>query len=174
MYSYKNSIMINMKEKCPVPLHQQPYNEYKTLKQSCFFSWPTSNLINFVYKLLKTWLMSGIVVIPLLINVLLESSTFEKILVLDLILSSFVLIILLIRLHLGWSYIIQRLLSATIIYEESGWYDGEMWIKPSSILAQDRLIAIYEVRPLLNIINKTLLISTVLFIIEIIIYSYIR
>ena len=166
--------MINMEEKCPVPLHQQPYNEYKTLRKSCFFSWPTLNLMNFVYKLLRTWLISSILAIPLLTDTLIESSKMEKFLVLDFILSSFILIILLIRLHLGWSYIIQRLLSATIIYEESGWYDGEVWIKPSNVLAQDRLIAIYEIRPFLNVINKTLLVSTILFVMQIIVYSHVR
>ena len=166
--------MINMKEKCPVPLHQQPYNEYKILKKSCFFSWPTLNLINFVHKLLITWFMSNLVFIPILINSLLESSAFGKILILDLISSSAVLIVLLIRLYLGWSYIMRRLLSATIVYEESGWYDGEVWIKSPDILAQDRLIAIYEVRPLINTTNKILSIGTILFVIEIIVYFYIK
>ena len=31
-------------------------------------------------------------------------------------------------------------MEATVPYEESGWYDGQIWIKPPEILLQDRLI----------------------------------
>ena len=30
-------------------------------------------------------------------------------------------------------------MEATVPYEESGWYDGQVWIKPPEILIQDRL-----------------------------------
>ena len=33
----------------------------------------------------------------------------------------------------GWSYVGDRLLSAVIPYEESGWYDGQMWVKPTEV-----------------------------------------
>jgi hypothetical protein len=45
----------------------------------------------------------------------------------------------------GWSYVGDRLLSAVIPYEESGWYDGQMWVKPPEILARDRLLGSYKV-----------------------------
>lgn len=63
---------------------------------------------------------------------------------------------ILIRLYLGWSYVVKRLMSATVFYEESGWYDGQIWVKPSEILLKDRFIGLYEVFPLLNKIKNTL------------------
>jgi hypothetical protein len=30
------------------------------------------------------------------------------------------------RLYLGWAYIGNRLFSATVEYEETGWYDGQV------------------------------------------------
>lgn len=33
----------------------------------------------------------------------------------------------------GWSYVGDRLLSAVVPYEESGWYDGQMWVKPPEV-----------------------------------------
>ena len=33
----------------------------------------------------------------------------------------------------GWSYVGDRLLSAVIPYEETGWYDGQMWVKPPEV-----------------------------------------
>ena len=38
-------------------------------------------------------------------------------------------------------------MEATVPYEESGWYDGQIWIKPPEILLQDRLIGTYEIYP---------------------------
>ncbi|AQK88058.1 hypothetical protein ZEAMMB73_Zm00001d038853 [Zea mays] len=32
------------------------------------------------------------------------------------------------RMYLGWAYVGNRLLSATVEYEETGWYDGQ--VKP--------------------------------------------
>lgn len=33
----------------------------------------------------------------------------------------------------GWSYVGDRLLSAVVPYEETGWYDGQMWVKPPEV-----------------------------------------
>ena len=38
-------------------------------------------------------------------------------------------------------------MEATVPYEESGWYDGQVWIKPPEVLLQDRLIGTYDVYP---------------------------
>lgn len=58
------------------------------------------------------------------------------------------------RIHLGWSYIEKRLLNPTVEYEESGWYDGQVWVKPIKILKQDRLICSYKVYPVLKRLKK--------------------
>jgi hypothetical protein len=57
----------------------------------------------------------------------------------------------------GWSHVRQRLDSAKIFYEESGWYDGQTWEKPEADLAKDRLLVTYEIKPVLNRLYKTLL-----------------
>jgi hypothetical protein len=41
-------------------------------------------------------------------------------------------------------------MNATVTYEESGWYDGQTWIKTNEVLIQDRLIGVYEVLPILK------------------------
>jgi hypothetical protein len=58
-----------------------------------------------------------------------------------------IVIVLCSRLYLGWQYIYSRLMEATVPYEESGWYDGQVWIKPPEVLLQDRLIGTYDVYP---------------------------
>ena len=55
-----------------------------------------------------------------------------------------------IRLLLGWSHIYRRLTSEKIEYEESGWYDGQIWIKPIELQEKESLIATIEVKPILK------------------------
>jgi hypothetical protein len=33
----------------------------------------------------------------------------------------------------GWSYVGDRLLSAVVPYEETGWYDGQLYVKPPEV-----------------------------------------
>jgi hypothetical protein len=53
------------------------------------------------------------------------------------------------RQWLGWSYVQRRLLSDSVDYEESGWYDGHVWPKPLAWRQQDLLVATHQVRPVL-------------------------
>ena len=59
-----------------------------------------------------------------------------------------------IRLYLGWNHIFNRLISEKVEYEESGWYDGQIWEKPLVLKEKESLIALLEVKPILkNIIQ---------------------
>ena len=57
----------------------------------------------------------------------------------------------------NWSYVRDRLLSATVEYEETGWYDGQVYVKDPEMLARDRLLGTYTVRPIVERLRKTLL-----------------
>jgi hypothetical protein len=52
-------------------------------------------------------------------------------------------------------------MNATVSYEESGWYDGQTWVKTNEVLIQDRLVGTYEVLPILNRLRTVILISTI-------------
>lgn len=71
--------------------------------------------------------------------------------------ANFLLLLILLRLVLGWAYVGDRLQRPTVVYEETGWYDGQEWQKPEAELAQDRLIYTYELRPILQRLQVTLL-----------------
>lgn len=60
------------------------------------------------------------------------------------------------RIYLGWKYVGDRLMTATLEYEETGWYDGQFFVKPPEILTRDRLVGMYEVRPVMNRLKMTL------------------
>nr|YP_010937691.1 hypothetical protein Ycf36 [Palisada intermedia]WKW95711.1 hypothetical protein Ycf36 [Palisada intermedia] len=134
------------KKNCPVPFDQQPLNEYLSLKKNCLFSWSLSRMRIFIYGFLSIFLILFIVMGSFLSLFFYNHSTF-KILSLNLVISSLILLFVFIRLYLGWSYIVKRLLSATIFYEESGWYDGQVWVKTPDYLTQDRLVGFYQIMP---------------------------
>nr|YP_009315568.1 Hypothetical protein ycf36 [Liagora brachyclada]SCW24226.1 Hypothetical protein ycf36 [Liagora brachyclada] len=150
--------MSSHKKVCPVPFDQQPLNEYKALRESPLFASSAMDFPVFIIRLAIIFL--GVIILCFGINIRslnirqISLSTIGYIL-----LCSFLSIeLLLIRLYLGWSYVLKRLFSASIFYEESGWYDGQLWIKTVDILTQDRLVGIYQVQPLIKRIKRLLLI----------------
>lgn len=142
---------------CPVPKEQQPINEYQELQDSWFFGWAKLAPFKYIIKLIWVGIWSLIVTAPLaeasfpIAKHPLQFSIWA-------IGGSLVFIALAaIRLYLGWIYIKSRLYSEAIFYEESGWYDGQTWEKTPEILTRDRLLASYEVQPILNRIQLTLI-----------------
>lgn len=143
---------------CPVPREQRPINEYIQLVQSKFFNWPILEKSLLKKKLISIFLICFFVSVPF-------SSLFYsvrqapiKLIIVSLCLTTFILAFLIFRLLLAWTYIQKRLQNPTIFYEESGWYDGRVWVKSKNILVQDRLVRAYQVLPAINILNKILLI----------------
>lgn len=157
--------MSSNKKICPVPFDQQPLNEYEALKESFLFSWSTENLQTFSSKLIILFgLISLVCLIANILIITIVKFSLSTILAIFLF-AAFIIEILLIHLYLGWSYILKRLSSATIFYEESGWYDGQLWIKSADLLTQDRLVGIYQVEPLLSKIKKIFIINSIFLII---------
>ncbi|NET56983.1 MAG: CGLD27 family protein [Symploca sp. SIO2E6] len=140
---------------CPVPEEQQPINEYQELQESWFFRWVTLDLSSYISKLLFVWGLSWFVSAPVaavsfapkkyLLHFILAASAGAGVF----------LVLTLLRLYLGWSYIRSRLLQETIFYEESGWYDGQTWTKTPEIFARDRLIVSYQIQPILQRLQRT-------------------
>ena len=155
---------------CPVPFDQQPINEYHELKKSCFFYWLMLRIKNYLQFLV----FFAIIIVVFFISsaTLIDYHLFfsPKLFTLDLLLTTGVFLLILIRLYLAWSYVSNRLLSATVFYEESGWYDGQIWFKTTKVLTKDRLIGIYEVLPFLKRLKFALSIFLFFFILESIVY----
>jgi hypothetical protein len=154
---------------CPVPFDQQPLNEFYVLKNSCFFSFFGFNLRKYIYRILTICCISICLFAPLIrISISFSWNVFilDEVFCVILCLSA-----ILVRLYLGWSYIVSRLFSATIFYEESGWYDGQIWIKTPEMLTKDRLIATYYVLPLLQRIKLTLISLSLFLFVELCSYS---
>ena len=141
---------------CPVPIDQQPINEYENLKNSIFFFWTTEDLSSYLKNILILIILDYIIVGGLsFTNISDGTDLIKHSIFISLIVDAFI-ILLFIRLYLGWDYIYKRLKKATVSYEESGWYDGQIWIKTPDILIKDRLTADYAIFPIIKRIRLTL------------------
>ena len=156
---------------CPVPKDQQPTNEFIELSKSKIFSWPKSKK-SFLFILLKFWI--GTFFIFLVISsgsVYFETSTLKYIL-LSFFSSLSLPFLLSIRLYLGWNHIFKRLTSEKVEYEESGWYDGQIWIKPVNLKEKESLIAIIEVKPILKYLIQILALIITIALFGILLFQY--
>ena len=77
-----------------------------------------------------------------------------------------------IRLYLGWNHVFKRLTSEKVEYEESGWYDGQVWIKPLVLREKETLIASTEVKPILKNLIQVFSIFSVLALSGILLFQY--
>ena len=138
-----------MDSPCPVPPEQRPLQEYEQLLASWFFVWPSSNLAGLVKALAASWLL----LLP--ISVLVASGSWVirhdpvKVAAAGAVAAILLPLLLLLRQWLGWRYVHRRLLSERVEYEESGWYDGQVWEKPLAWRQQDLLVAQHQVQPVL-------------------------
>jgi Conserved in the green lineage and diatoms 27 len=149
--------MSNSSSFCPVPKEQQPINEYQELQNSWFFGWVKLTPSKYIAKLMWVGIWSSIVTAPLA-EASFPIAKFPIQFGIWTIGGSLIFVTLAtLRLYLGWTHIKDRLYGESVFYEESGWYDGQTWIKTPEILTRDRLIVSYEVQPILKRIQLTLL-----------------
>ena len=160
-------------KKCPIPIEQQPLNEYFSLKDSWLFSISTYNWKIYLEYITRIYfiLFVSIFLVMLFFQPLRNIYNIGRIFYLDGFIVDIIIMSICIRVYLGWSYVCKRLLSATVFYEESGWYDGQIWIKTSESLIQDRLIGLYEVTPSIFKIQYTFCACLAFFIIQYFFYS---
>ena len=147
---------------CPVPPEQRPLREYEQLLESWFFVWPAHNFRELVRPLATSWLLLA----PL--PVLVASGSWvmrhhpAQLVLAGLVAAVALPILLLVRQWLGWTYVHRRLLSERVEYEESGWYDGQVWEKPLAWRQQDLLVAQHQVQPVLRRLQQAAMLAVIL------------
>ena len=166
---HDQNIMNN--SKCPVPREQQPTNEFIELSKSKIFSWPKTKK-SLILILVKFWV--GAFVLFLVIS---SGSVYFKTSLLKYILLSFfsslsIPLLISLRLYLGWNHIFKRLTSEKVEYEESGWYDGQVWEKPLVLKEKESLIASIEVKPILKNLIQISSILSILALLGILLFQY--
>ena len=167
---FHNCYFMN-ESKCPVPKAQQPTNEFIELSKSKIFSWPKTKK-SLILVLIKIWLLAFILFLIISSGSIYFKTSIIKYILLSLFSSLSIPLLVSIRLYLGWNHVFKRLTSEKVEYEESGWYDGQVWIKPLVLKEKESLIASIEVKPILRNLIQILSIISVLVLSGILIFQY--
>ncbi|MDC3167765.1 CGLD27 family protein [Prochlorococcus sp. AH-716-D23] len=157
--------------KCPVPREQQPTNEFIELSKSKLFSWPKTKK-SLVLTLIKFWFGGFVLFLVISSGSVYFKTSIFKYTLLSFFSSLSIPLLISIRLYLGWNHIFKRLTSEKVEYEESGWYDGQVWEKPLALKEKESLIASIEVKPILKNLIQIFSIISVLALSGILIFQY--
>ncbi|KAK9990729.1 hypothetical protein SO802_025714 [Lithocarpus litseifolius] len=137
-----------------VPFEQRPVNEYSSLKDGVLYSWGELGPGPFFLRLGGLWLVTFTV-----LGVPIAAASFNPARdPLRFVLAAgtgtlFLVSLIVLRIYLGWSYVGDRLLSAVIPYEESG---CSLFFLTIQVLARDRLLGSYKVKPVIKFLKQTL------------------
>ncbi|MFN7714083.1 MAG: CGLD27 family protein [Pseudanabaenaceae cyanobacterium] len=142
---------------CPVPEEQQPLNEYRALKDAFFYRWAALDVGQFVRLMVTWWLVLWAIASGLALTSI--SPLQQPILFwcVGCISATIVLLLPILVMISGWWHVQHRLAAPAIVYEESGWYDGQTWQKTPTEFTQDQLVLSYEVTPIVRKLQFTLL-----------------
>ena len=157
--------------KCPVPKEQQPTNEFIELSKSNIFSWPKTKK-SLILVLIKFWMSAFVLFLVISSGSIYFKTSIFKYTLLSFFTSLSVPLLISLRLYLGWNHVFKRLNSERVEYEESGWYDGQVWIKPLILKEKESLIASIEVKPILKNLIQIFSIISVLALSGILIFQY--
>jgi len=157
--------------KCPVPREQQPTNEFIELSKSTFFSWPKTKK-SLILILTKFWIAAFVLFIVISSGSIYFKTYLVKYILLSFFSSLSIPLLITIRLYLGWNHIFKRLSSERVEYEESGWYDGQIWVKPLVLKEKESLIASIEVKPILKNLIQIFSIISVIALLGISLFQY--
>ena len=157
--------------KCPVPKEQQPTNEFIELSKSKIFSWPKTKK-SLILILIKFWIGAFVLFLVISSGSAYFKTSLLRYILLSLFSSLSIPLLISIRLYLGWNHIFKRLTSEKVEYEESGWYDGQVWEKPLVLREKEILIASIEVKPILRNLIQILSIISVLALSGILVFQY--
>jgi len=142
---------------CPVPKEQQPLEEYQALKDAWLFKWATLERFQY-YRPLIIFLGLGWLISAPIAAVSFPTAKEPIHFALSSVAGATTIpLLVLFRIYLGWLYIRNRLSDTSVVYEESGWYDGQTWEKPPEVVQRDRLIVTYQIQPVLNRLKTTFL-----------------
>ncbi len=157
--------------KCPVPKEQQPTNEFIELSKSIIFSWPKTKK-SLIKVLIKFWLGAFVLFLGISSGSIYFKTSILKYILLSFFSSLSIPLLISVRLYLGWNHVFKRLTSEKVEYEESGWYDGQVWIKPLFLKEKESLIASIEVKPILKNLVQIFSVFSVLALSGILLFQY--
>ena len=133
-----------------VPRDQRPVNELTALRDGPLSGWAALETPKFVQNLGGLWVAAFALCAPISAASFSPQDDALGFFLGAGLGASLIQMVAVLRILTSWSYVSKRLLSAAIEYEETGWYDGQTWMKPPEVLARDRLLGLYEAQPIVS------------------------
>jgi hypothetical protein len=157
---------------CPVPENQKPINEYIDLKENFLLNWTTFNQKNYFVKFFSFYLFWFSLVFLLTLDLSFKHILSNLLWSLGISLSLQNLMVFF--FFLRWKEMKKRFNQARLFYEESSWFDGQIWEKPFFLIKNDQLIATQKIEPILKRLQKTLFYSSFLNILFFLLFSFLN
>lgn len=157
---------INVFLLCPVPDDQKPINEYIELKENFLINWTTYSNKFYIKKLTSFSLLFFIFIVSFQLlfkkefsieiienqQFFLNSLNFYEI---GLKILIFLILYLLIIISL-WLKINNQFKKSFLLYEESSWFDLQIWQKPFFLIKNDQLLSKHKIEPILQRLFQTM------------------
>ena len=152
------SLLDQLDDACPVPKDQRPASQLGELEESAVLGWPALGTSAYAARMCGLFGFFYVVIAyPVACGSYDPATEFAACVVSATVGALGATAAMALNMYNGWSYVRDRLLSATVEYEETGWYDGQVYVKDPEMLARDRLLGTYTVRPIVEMLRKTLL-----------------
>ena len=151
------SLLSLVDDRCPVPKDQRPSSQLIEIQESAILGWPALDFTAYASRLGGMFTFFWVVIAyPIACGSYDPSREFEACAMSATVGALGATAAMALNMYNGWTYVEDRLLSATVEYEETGWYDGQVYVKDPEMLARDRLLGMYTVRPVVETLRKTL------------------
>ena len=144
---------------CPVPETQKPINEYISLKENFLTNWTTFKKENYYKTIINIYILflalSFFFTFP---NTSFWEKNIFKYIIFNLFITNILLLILFFTLYLNWYQIKNRFEISRLIYEESSWYDSQVWEKPFLLIKNDKLLQTQKIEPIIQRLSRAIFI----------------
>jgi hypothetical protein len=140
---------------CSIPDDQKIINEYIKIKKNDFFNWTSFSSLNYKKQFFFFYLSFVLFFLPLFISFLNFFLSFKIL--------SLCFLLFLFLVFFRWIDISQNFQKSRLLYEESSWFDTQIWEKEYFLIKKDRLINTQKLKPVIRRIFRTLLLLSFLF-----------
>ena len=143
---------------CPVPMDQRPSSQLKEVAEGIVSGWGGLDGKSYAVRLtILCGFFFTVIAYPIASETYNPEIQWTEAHVAAMLGSLVAVTAITLTIHNSWDYVRNRLLSATIEYEETGWYDGQVYVKTPEMLAKDRLDGTYVCGPVVERCKRTML-----------------
>ena len=138
-----------------LPLKQIPVNEYRSLRERKFFRWATLKRWKYTTKLLAVW-VTGFLFSTLIFATKSSQNLVPSDYLGSIVIANIFVLLCLVKLYVAWHHIYTRLLINKIDYQILKPQKTVVWQKPKLMQYRDGLVARFQIRPVLQRLQRTI------------------